>query len=772
MLDTNEFYKSLLTLAIANGEGTVSDDEVEKAFENYQEITGEASSFDYFLLVEKAFHDSLNSIELSDELMKAIAPGTKKVFGGITYVWMATPNAQQPFGWRVNFNPNKKPHTAAVDYDEDTFPSKLSHLIVKKKLGGSTGAELVEDPDTGKLYVKKHGASADHCVEEYHTNMAYKILGVRVPDFQIYNAGQPDATLLSVYMEDTTDALAGAQADVVKDELIDNFVADCLLANWDVYKNDNCLIDNTTGLLYRVDNGGGLRYSAQGRQKGKDFGIFVDELTSMVSNNLVITKNLTTVDIDNQIKDVLKKKDQLLAYFDFDKGMAATMRARLSDLESRLTTKAGKKPKIKSNVTGDPITDMYRDLTEEEIEHCYNAVRGNMYEKDNKNGWKFLKEICNLRGFDNKPEVLSPDEFRTKLADSKSMLINRGLTSAGSDSALGLMGKFMDAEADDLFYGNTGMYGAGIYGALNKAKENDSKLDSGYQTAYEYAEYKKEHILDIILDDSAKIVDSQKLDDEMYAEFFGPEYATEQANYDLLSQDIRALEDKINNIDKVITDRVKSDMNWNDVAMVTLTKELDDKDVDAPENGYDAFKTDILDNTINALGGTSENLPDGKTVLYTLPNGEKFKFNSWQFDIARKQKQPYLKPYNFHVQQFRNFIFENHYAPIRKEIIKQIKDAPDKEILKDQIADKNKEMAHQLIKMNSLKNNGNPNLNKVLVEIAKHPGGEYRGFYAAIKGYDAIIEKRTWKGNTPFVVLLNRTKCFVRNFKEDIKDGK
>ena len=43
---------------------------------------------------------------------------------------------------------------------------------IVRKLGGSTGAELVQAPD-GRLYVRKRGNSSEHVTEEAYADAAY-----------------------------------------------------------------------------------------------------------------------------------------------------------------------------------------------------------------------------------------------------------------------------------------------------------------------------------------------------------------------------------------------------------------------------------------------------------------------------------------------------------------------------------------------------------------------------------------------------------------------
>jgi len=67
----------------------------------------------------------------------------------------------------------------------------------------------------------------------------------------------------------------------VVNKLKENFVADAILGNWDVVglSKDNVMLGKD-GKTYRIDNGGSLRYRAQGGLK-KDWGVTPTEIFTM-----------------------------------------------------------------------------------------------------------------------------------------------------------------------------------------------------------------------------------------------------------------------------------------------------------------------------------------------------------------------------------------------------------------------------------------------------------------------------------------------------------
>lgn len=160
---------------------------------------------------------------------------------------------------------------AAFPNNVKNFPAGIDTLQVVKSLGGSTGAQLVQDPATGKLYVLKRGSSPDHLLEEDLADRAYRALGVRVPSSKIYSTPNGPVKLSEFIEGETLSTVlqkGGALATKVKQDLKNGFAADALMGNWDVIglALDNVLID-TKGQVWRIDNGGSLRYRAQGRLK-------------------------------------------------------------------------------------------------------------------------------------------------------------------------------------------------------------------------------------------------------------------------------------------------------------------------------------------------------------------------------------------------------------------------------------------------------------------------------------------------------------------------
>jgi SPP1 gp7 family putative phage head morphogenesis protein len=153
------------------------------------------------------------------------------------------------------------------------FPASLEGLTVVRRLGGSTGAELVRD-ELGRTFVRKRGASPEHLREEVLADTLYRALGANVPLARLYETPQGPVKLAQVVEGESLDAVlkAGDAARIarVRKNLQQHLAADALLGNWDVIglKRDNILVDAQDN-VWRIDNGGALRYRAQGAPKGE-----------------------------------------------------------------------------------------------------------------------------------------------------------------------------------------------------------------------------------------------------------------------------------------------------------------------------------------------------------------------------------------------------------------------------------------------------------------------------------------------------------------------
>ncbi len=173
-----------------------------------------------------------------------------------------------------------------AEFDEQGFPTDLGRLEQVRALGGSTGAELVRDPRSGRLYVRKEGNSPEHVREEFTADQLYRAAGVPVPAARLYDGAKPVKLAEFVAGETLQQYLAQAspaRRDAVIGKLREHFAVDALLGNWDVTGTglDNVLVDKS-GTPWRIDNGGSLRFRAQGTAKtAKEWHGYPTELWTM-----------------------------------------------------------------------------------------------------------------------------------------------------------------------------------------------------------------------------------------------------------------------------------------------------------------------------------------------------------------------------------------------------------------------------------------------------------------------------------------------------------
>jgi hypothetical protein len=218
------------------------------------------------------------------------------------------------------------------------FPQTLENLEEVKPLGGSTGAKLVRDPATGKLYVRKSGSSPGHIREESTADKAYAALGVNVPNHQLYET-KDGSIKLAEYIEGTPfNKLKGEAKTEAIAQLQKHFAADALLGNWDVIglANDNVIVGND-GKVYRVDNGGSLRYRAQGTVKPQEqWNHYPTELWSMRdpktnAQAAKIFKDIKHGELVKQIDAIASQEKEILTAL--PKDLHPTVQGRIAEMK-------------------------------------------------------------------------------------------------------------------------------------------------------------------------------------------------------------------------------------------------------------------------------------------------------------------------------------------------------------------------------------------------------------------------------------------------------
>jgi hypothetical protein len=248
----------------------------------------------------------------------------------------------------------EKPKTKTKDFPDDL---DLNNLEFVKNLGGSTGAQLVRDPKTGKEYVKKTGSSPDHIREEFYAEEAYRALGVPIPKSKLYDDGT-NPVKLSEYLPNARplNSLTGKEKEDAIAKIKEGFAVDALMGNWDSVglSQDNILVD-ADGNPWRVDVGGSLRFRAQGAaKKGDQWNEYPTELWSMreSSQGKPVYGDLNI----RQISDQVRKLDQSSIKKALD-----SLPEPLKNTVGRRIEEAQRIAKIQDTLTKDEFKDEYVD---------------------------------------------------------------------------------------------------------------------------------------------------------------------------------------------------------------------------------------------------------------------------------------------------------------------------------------------------------------------------------------------------------------------------
>lgn len=786
---TEKLYKALQSVALGYSKGNVSIDVLIKACDIYKAKTSFNDDFDYQVKVAKSCFDYINNIVPDEEISKAILPGQTKVIDGVMYVYSATaPGSQVPYDWHVvkkvgrGKNLDDKKIDAKQKYVNDLFPTDLSSLKIISNAGGSTGAKIVEDVN-GNRYIMKRGDAGNNISNssvknEYLANQLYDILGLRVPDYELYD-DNGTAVILSRF-------IPGTKVPNIKDydKLAQGFIADCVLANWDVYENDNCLIDYA-GRVVRVDNGGTLNFRAQGGQKP-----FTDDILgtfqSMIQYNQNIYATLNRGDVLQQIQDIQAKKNDIVAYLkeSGQNALADTIGKRIDNLKDVIAQFA-QQVAIK-DIPIQPRTlktdnEMYRTFTPDEIKEFWDNANGNggyskLFYKGN-NGWDLLSTICKARGFDARPEVIAESEYWKRVVANPERQFFRGLDSNWHSTNAAVKSLLFD---DDCFYGTMGAYGEGIYahrndtnGVSNKSTASNYKNTDAWGHAKKYAGQGGAVVKGIINDD-AKIIKYEDIRKDLHNFVYSEDVEDAkklQQEISVLDDEIIKIQDQIDNSGKKISSQVESQMHYDDSSIKSMEAEIDSIDWGAVNAfgerdipSFSEFVEGKISDWVKAQGGTSE-VKKG-VVKFTLPNSdESLSINIYQYNgpFSIKQKNAFTPAYNGAVKRFQEWMTREHVQKVA-DAVKVALDSSGDMIaeLKDK---KNNKVSERNAKQSTLTALSKSDPDKTIwgALVSNKGFDEMLGIWAALKGYDAIECKNGNGRSNSFYVMLNRSKLTISN---------
>lgn len=274
----------------------------------------------------------------------------------LTTTWMTpnqiSPDSFGPMQWTsggdVDLATQKWTHEpAAPDLPADEFVPQpkaplvsgipnYEHVLLTPtgSAGGTTGAQFAESATGDKWLLKSYGGDQDRVATELLANAVYRELGVKAASAGTVKNGLGGVSLAYPLMPGETKTV---WTDPMKKALAQDYVADALLANYDVHglDRDNILWNGDEPT--RVDQGGTLFFRAQGKKK--EFGSLPSELFSMLLKGQPgdngLAWNMSESDLRTQAAGIadtltLSKIDELVAQAPFaDKGMKSLVRSRL-----------------------------------------------------------------------------------------------------------------------------------------------------------------------------------------------------------------------------------------------------------------------------------------------------------------------------------------------------------------------------------------------------------------------------------------------------------
>lgn len=800
MTENKKLRKALDTIALNHSKGVVSNDMLIKACETYKQRIGFEENFDYEIIVAKSVFDTINGIEADEELCKAIVPGQTKIVDGVMYIYTATPNAKTQYDWRVVRKGKKgtkpvgksgkltdKEVDAAQKIVNELFPKDLSTLKVIKKLGGSTGAELVEDIH-GNQYVRKKGTNTnnDHVKSEYLSNQIYAALGIKTPDYELYEENG-EQILLSRYIPMTQQPTSKNYPEMAK-----GWIADIILANWDVYKNDNCLIDSS-GRVIRVDNGGCLNFRAQGSTKAYNTDVLKTYNDMKMFNNNVFN-TLDDSDILQQIQNIRAKKDDVINFL-LESGedkLAKTVEGRINNLSKIEIELQRKLKKFAPNTTPRvvlPPSQMYRDFTEDELkdfwENTPGDTPGEKIRKIGSNGWELLATICKARGFDARPRVVDEKTYWQHVANLPSNLpmMFRG---EKDDSKTGTEAEIFAHDfrhSDNCFFGTQAAHGQGIYAHCNDAPGKNDSTANGYKTSdawkhtLEYAEKRNYNgtINLLAYEKDAKIIKQDTLIAMLASEDVG-QADTEnlEKEAEKIKKDIAEKQKILDNISNITRDQIYQQMHYDKQAVADLQVTIDDlvdwgavdKDGNPDFPKFDNIVRGEFTKWVVANGGKVT--PAHGQLTFSLPNSKKeLTLHQYQFDMENVIRRPVamLPAYHFYAKKFKEWFITEHVQKVESAVQEAVDNIGFKvENLKKEINTLSNKYDEKIEEIQEKKkiDPSKSIMHALYYESAVLHRAQALGIYAAIKGYDGYYKPKGNGKSNGFAIILNRSKLVVK----------
>ena len=213
---------------------------------------------------------------------------------------------------------------------------------------GSNPAFWAIDNKSGELYYIKYSennANTDHLKEEVLATNLYKLAGFQAPDMEMCTLEGGIKGIKSKYTP-------GLKDIEIRKSVHDGYAADAWLANWDSLLNGNTMLKD--GKTYKIDNGGALRYRAQGALK-PNFSDKVDEVMTLINGRNRISSSvyngMTKDELIDSFNRVCRIKDGDIKKVVKDKELAQTLINR-KDYMNDLLDKIVQIPYTQNNLYG------------------------------------------------------------------------------------------------------------------------------------------------------------------------------------------------------------------------------------------------------------------------------------------------------------------------------------------------------------------------------------------------------------------------------------
>lgn len=218
-------------------------------------------------------------------------------------------------------------HFGVTTFGDENTPEDISSYSQEQTTSGSNKATFIlNDKATGmpKFVVKKGTDRVEQFKEEVLADALYQAIGMAEPKFGInvskfrvaVNPEKNQYERVAEYLPG--EAFGLKRSDAENKKVAAGFVVDAFMANWDLTANDNLWLSNDK--IYRLDNGGSLRYRAQGVLKstvGYDFISAISDLSTLRDSSKnsaasTVYSSVTEDEILQQIEQLIPLKNIIL----------------------------------------------------------------------------------------------------------------------------------------------------------------------------------------------------------------------------------------------------------------------------------------------------------------------------------------------------------------------------------------------------------------------------------------------------------------------------